>query len=93
MEIKGINVKGIKQAVGDYKRRCEEIPVTIIYDYVTNTVECVDLDWYMEHRNERYGNYMRYTNIIDLIVDAYKVFCAQGISRSRVVAVLHDYVI
>lgn len=90
MKINGVNVRGIKQAVGDYRRYNDTV---IIFDYVTYTIECVGLDWYIAHINERDGDYLRYVNINELIKDVYNETLDVDITMSQIVAVLREYVI
>lgn len=96
MKINGTEVKGIKKAVGDWnkfeKMNTNRNYNIIVFDRNTNTVECVPWVWYMDNKDE-WGadNYLRYDNIIDLIVDIYPD--NYRVTMATVQEVLREYVI
>lgn len=94
MKINGTEVKGIKKAVGAYNRadKLSEPPVMIIFDIITNTVECVYVDWILNNHEIAPNGYLRYENISGLLCDVYDKEYVKP-TMTNIQAVLRDYVI
>lgn len=73
MKINGVEVKGIKKAVGRYNsaNKSGEPIVMIIFDIVTNTVACATVEWFLDNQEIAPNGYLRYENISDLLCDVY----------------------
>ena len=92
MKINGIEVKGIKKAIGEWNKLNNRKYITMIYDRENKEVQVVSKVWYQENYNECLSDgYLRYENIIDLIRDAY--YDDYRVTMITVQTVLRDYVI
>lgn len=92
MKINGVEIKGIKKAVGDYHKYEY---TTIVYDWKIQEVACVGGEWYSNNCNEQYMGYCRYTDVIDTIKDIYgdNIVPKSYVTMARVKAALRDYII
>lgn len=68
MKINGIEVKGLKKAVGDFRRYAN---TTIIYDFKTRTVSCVGENGLEKHIDEMDNGHYRYVNLILMLDDIF----------------------
>lgn len=94
MKINGTEVRGIKKAVGRYNsaNKSGETPVMIIFDTITNTVECAAVEWFLDNQEMAPNGYLRYENISDLLADVYNMEYVKP-TMTNIQAVLRDYVI
>ena len=94
MKINGTEVKGIKKAVGRYNsaNKSGEPIVMIIFDTITNTVECADVEWFLDNQKIAFNGYLRYENISDLLCDAYDKEYVKP-TMMNIQAVLREYVL
>ena len=88
MKIKGIEVKGIKKAVGDFRRYAN---MSIIYDCKTHIVSCVDKQWLEKNIDEKYNEHYRYIDLIIMLDDI--SYNRYDVSMSSICWVLDAYVI
>lgn len=92
MKINGTEVKGIKNAIGEWNEVDNRKYITIIYDRKNKEVKAVSWVWYQENYKERLSDgYLRYENIIDLIRDIY--YDDYRVSMVTIQTVLREYVI
>ena len=94
MKINGTEVKGIKKAVGEYNRTTKQLDksiVMIIFDTMTNTVECVSVKWFFNNQERMPNGYLRYDDISDLLKDVYGMNSEP--TMTNIQAVLREYVI
>ena len=94
MKINGTEVKGIKKAVGRYnsaKKQLDSPVVMIIFDTMTNTVECTSVEWFFNNQERMPNGYFRYDDISDLLIDVYGMGCEP--TMTNIQAVLREYVI
>lgn len=66
MKINGIEVKGIKKALGEYRRYAD---TSIIYDCKTHTVACISKQWIKKHIDEKYNEDYRYVDLVTMLDD------------------------
>lgn len=94
MKINGVEVKGIKRAVGRHNsaNKSGEPIVMIIFDIVTNTVACTTVEWFLDNQEIAPNGYLRYENISDLLSDVYDKEYVKP-TMTNIQAVLRDYVI
>lgn len=94
MKINGTEIKGIKKAVGRYnsaKKQLDNPVVMIIFDNMTNTIECASVKWYFNNQERMPNGYFRYDDISDLLIDVYGSDCEP--TMANIQAVLREYVI
>lgn len=66
MKINGIEVKGIKKAIGEYRKYAD---TSIIYDCKTHTVACVSKQEIKKHIDEKYNGDYRYVDLVTMLDD------------------------
>lgn len=64
MKINGIEVKGIKKALGEYRKYAD---TSIIYDCKAHTVACVSKQWIEKHIDEKYHEDYRYVDLVTML--------------------------
>ena len=88
MKINGTEVKGVKKAVGEYRKYAD---TSIIYDCKTHTVACVSKQGLENHIDEKYNGYYRYVDLVTMLDDI--SFNHYEISMSSIRWLLDAYVI
>lgn len=88
MKINGIEVKGIKKAVGEYRKYTD---TSIIYDCKTHTVACVSKQGIEKHIDEKYNGEYRYVDLVTMLDDI--SFNHYEISMSFIRWMLEAYII
>ena len=88
MKINGVEVKGLKRAVGERNNSYE---CAIMFDFATKTLQCVTRTYANNVWTERdENNHYKYLIIDDMLCDIYN---SNKVTMARVKSILSDYVL